>query len=178
MKIYLARHGQTNYNDLKLCNADPTVDVHLTDLGLNQSKNLAEQLKDIPIEIIYISELRRTKQTAEIVNKYHQIEINVDPRLNDNRTGFEGKLIQDYLDALNHTANAWTVRLNGGESLEDVVKRAQSFLDYLKKTEYKTVLIVSSQVIIQYIDGIVKQVPNVVAYSLDIEKGSYIKLEL
>ena len=70
------------------------------------------------------------------------------------------------------------MRLNGGESLEDVVKRAQSFLDDLKKTEYKTVLIVSSQVIIQYIDGIVKQVPNVVAYSLDIEKGSYIKLEL
>ncbi len=47
MNLYLARHGRTNYNDLGLCNADPTVDVHLTALGIEQAKaNRSKTLKE------------------------------------------------------------------------------------------------------------------------------------
>ncbi len=34
VKIYLARHAQTNYNVLDLANSDPSVDVHLTSKGI------------------------------------------------------------------------------------------------------------------------------------------------
>jgi probable phosphoglycerate mutase len=178
MKLYVARHGQSNYNVLFLCNADPTVDVHLTDLGNSQANKLAKELKEAPIELIYVSQLRRTKQTADIINKYHDVKIVVDPRLNDNKSGFEGKHVSEYLEALSLTDNPTEIRLNDGESLQDVVDRVQSFLDDLKKKQYETVLIVTSQIIVQYIDGIIKKIPNVVSYGLDIDKGSYIELEL
>src|SRR6185369_14402091 len=42
MKVYIARHGQTNYNEARRCNADPSVDVFLTETGIRQAKELAE----------------------------------------------------------------------------------------------------------------------------------------
>ena len=68
MKLYLARHAETNYNIAKLANADPNIDVHLTEHGIEQAENLAELLKDVDYDIVYISELPRTRQTAEIIN--------------------------------------------------------------------------------------------------------------
>ena len=81
MKLYLARHGRTNYNDLGLCNADPAVDVHLTPSGVAQAGALAEKLKLVPLDHIFASELNRTQQTAEIINKFHNLEIEIDARL-------------------------------------------------------------------------------------------------
>jgi histidine phosphatase superfamily protein (branch 1) len=88
MKIYLARHGKTNYNDLDLCNSDPSVDVHITSEGTKQAQALANKLKTVSLDRIFVSELRRTKQTAEIVNQFHGIEIDVEPLLNDHRSGY------------------------------------------------------------------------------------------
>ena len=34
--IWFMRHGQTNYNLSGLCNADPDVEVYLTDDGIKQ----------------------------------------------------------------------------------------------------------------------------------------------
>ena len=79
MKIYFARHGRTNYNDLDLCNADPSVDVHITELGAEQAKALADKLKDLPLDRIFVSELKRTQQTAEIVNSFHDAPIEIVP---------------------------------------------------------------------------------------------------
>ena len=71
MKLYIARHGQTNYNEQGLCNSDPAVDVYITENGVKQAENLAEKLKNVQIGQMFVSELKRTKQTAEIVNKHH-----------------------------------------------------------------------------------------------------------
>ena len=43
MKLYFARHGQTNYDDLGICNADPSVDVYVTPVGEEQAKALSER---------------------------------------------------------------------------------------------------------------------------------------
>src|ERR1035437_9048162 len=118
MKIYLARHGLTNYNELGLCNADPSVDVHLSQTGLKQANDLAEALKGAKFDQIFISELKRTGQTANIINKFHDDPIKVDPRLNDNLTGYEGNPAKDYYAALEASGRKWAVCFNGGESLE------------------------------------------------------------
>ena len=178
MRLYVVRHGQTNYNDLGLCNADPTVDVHLTKAGIEQAQALAQKLKSIPINHIFISELKRTKQTADIVNKNHNCAITIDPKLNDNRTGYEGKRSYDYYAALDSAENKWTVRFNGGESLEDVKSRVQAFLEDLKRTDYDSVLIVTSRVIIQAIYGILEGVSNQEAWEFSVDKASCRKFEL
>jgi probable phosphoglycerate mutase len=96
----IARHGETNYNELGLCNSDPEVDVHLTDVGQEQARELAKKLKDVSIDQIYVSRLRRTKQTADIVNQYHSAPISVDARLDDTKSGYENDYFSKYSEAL------------------------------------------------------------------------------
>ncbi len=178
MKIYLARHGRTNYNDLGLCNADPTIDVHLTPIGITQAHTLADNLEKIPFERIFVSELRRTQQTADIVNTLHNVEVEVDARLNDGRSGFEGKDYREFEKALSTATDRWNARFNDGESVEDIKSRVSDFIDELRKKEYDTVLIITSQWIVQAMMAVVKHLSNEEAWALEVEQGAYIEFDI
>ncbi len=178
MKIYLARHGQTNYNDLGLCNSDPQTDVHLTETGIQQVKGLAVELSKIRIDQIFVSELKRTQKTAEIVNEFHNAPVKVDSRLNDNRTGYEDKHFREYYAALDQADDRWSVRFNNGESLEDVKARAASFIDEVRTQKYESVLIITSMVIVQAIYGLLNGLTNQQAWDFEVEKASFVELDL
>lgn len=158
MKIYFARHGESNYNVLGLVNSKPNDGVFLTDLGKKQAKQLADNLRAEKIEAIFASELLRTKQTAEFVNTYHEVSITIDGRLNDIDIGTEGSSATEYNAALISSKDPFIFRMrNNAESAEDVQKRMRRFLEDLVKTDYGTVLVVSSEIpllmILSYIDG-------------------------
>ncbi len=178
MKLYVARHGQTNYNELGLCNSDPKVDVHLTKVGVEQSEMLASQLKDVVIDHVYVSELKRTQQTAEIINKFHNALTTIDKRLNDIRFGYEGKHYSEYHSALDRADNKWTARFNGGESIADLRKRTQDFLNDLKTQDHRFVLIVTSGGIIQAMYGILDNHAIEDAWGFRPDKGSCVELDL
>lgn len=178
MKVYLARHGRTNYNDLRICNSDPSVDVHLTDVGHQQAAALADKLKDVTFEHVFVSELRRTQQTADIVNKHHGVPVTIDRRLNDNRTGFEGKPTPDYYAALEAAEDKWTIRLNDGESLEDTKQRVKEFLTDLKTAGFDSVMVVTSMTIVQAFYGLVHNLRNQEIWDLAVETGSYFEIEI
>lgn len=145
MKLTIVRHGQTNYNVLGLLNSDPTVDVFLTEAGIDEAKRLAEQFKNEPFDVIFISELPRTRQTADYINKYHSLSLVVDKRLDDIDTGFEGEHESGYHAERNAAPDPFTYRHGTFESSEDVYDRVYSFLDDLKKTEFRNILIVTSR---------------------------------
>lgn len=178
MKIYFARHGRTNYNDLGFCNADPSVDVYLTPEGIEQAKVLALKLKEVPIERIHISELKRTLQTAEIVNEFHHIDIEVDPLLNDHRSGFEGKPAKLLMKALDESGHRWTVRFNDGESIDDMKQRVARFIDELRNKPYDSVLIVTSQWVIQAAVATIQGISNEKAWELNVQQATYLELEV
>ncbi|MBC7764154.1 histidine phosphatase family protein [Microbacteriaceae bacterium] len=173
MKIYVARHGRSNYNDLKLFNSDPSIDVHLTDYGIHQAENLAEKLKAVTIEHIFVSELKRTQQTADIVNKYHNAPVSAEAILNDHRSGFEGQSYEEYDKLFNSSENKWTDRFGDGESLDDTRVRMQEFLTKLKKEKYDSVLIVTSMTIVQAIHGVIKHLSDDDTWKINVETGSY-----
>lgn len=172
MKLYVVRHGQTNYNELGLCNSDPRVDVHLTKVGIDQAHKLAENLKVASIDQVFVSELKRTKQTAQIINEFHDAPIVADARLNDIKFGFEGRHYSEYQSALDQAENKWTTRFNSGESIEDLRERTQSFLDDLKTRGYHTVLIVTSGGVMQAIYGIIGNHSIEEAWNYRPDKGS------
>jgi probable phosphoglycerate mutase len=178
MHIYLARHGQTNYNELGLCNADPSVDVHLSGVGITQAQALADKLKAAKFDKVYVSELRRTQQTAEYINEYHKAPVQVDSRLNDNRTGFEGMPVSDFYTALEAADDRWTARFNDGESLSDTKMRVMEFIDELKSQDFNDVLIVTSMSIVQAIYGLVNNLSDQQAWDFQVEKGSCIELDI
>ena len=152
MKLYVARHGQALSNVLGVNNADPKYNFPLTKLGVEQSKYIANTLKEVYLQKIYVSELERTQQTGNLVNKHHSCPVIIDSRLNDNKTGFEGKTYEEYYKALFKERNKWVCRLNDGESAIDVNKRAEAFINDIKHSGDKTVLVVTSLFIIQQIE--------------------------
>lgn len=153
MKIYFVRHGQTNYNILNLCNDDQTKDVYLTKLGKQQAKKIANKLKDIKLEMVFISELPRTKETAEIITKNHDVSFQVEPKINDRRVGhaFNDKPVSDFFDALK--PNPFNLKFDGGESFQEEKKRVFSFLEELRNLKCKTILVVTHSETLQIING-------------------------
>jgi alpha-ribazole phosphatase len=155
MNLYVMRHGRTNYNDLRLCNDDPNVDVRLNAVGTQQAQAAAEQLRDLPLDRIIVSPLPRTRQTAEIVNRYHGVPIEVHPAIADIRSGFDGKSVDEYFAATAH--DPLNARVNGGESLLDHKRRVLFFLDWLQEQPYQNVLVVAHEetmrVFVAYFEG-------------------------
>lgn len=143
MNLYVMRHGRTNYNDLGLCNDDPSVDVHLTKIGRQQAQAAADQLRDVTLDRIIVSPLQRTHQTAEIVNQYHHVPIEVHPDIADIRSGFDGKPVNAYFAAIAH--DPLDARVNGGESLMDHKRRVLGFIEWLQRQQQETVLVVAHE---------------------------------
>lgn len=143
MNIYILRHGQTNYNALGLCNDNPMRGVYLTEQGIGQAERAAKNLAFDWIDVIFVSQLPRTRQTARFINAYHNVKILERDELNDIRTGFDGRSVDDYL------AYVGNDRLHkappGGESLCQFKDRVNAFIDSLLKEKYENVLIVAHE---------------------------------
>jgi len=137
------RHGRTNYNDLVLCNDNLDDDVHLTQTGRQQAQAAALDLRNITLDRILVSPLPRTYQTAEIINQYHNLPIEIHPLLVDIRSGFNGRPVADYFAAI--APDPLNMRINGGESLLDHKHRILLFIDWLKQQSDQSLLIVAHE---------------------------------
>lgn len=140
MRIYAARHGQTQWNRENIvCGR---TDLPLTDLGLGQAQLLAERTRDLKIDVIISSPMLRARQTAAPTAALHGLEVLVDQRLIEQDYGiYEGvsRFDEGFLNNKRHFA----FRYPGGESMMDVAHRVYSLLEEIK-TEYegKNVLLV------------------------------------
>jgi broad specificity phosphatase PhoE len=143
MHVYFIRHGQTHYNLQHLCNDIPAKNVSLTDLGKQQAQILAGRFKDIAIDHIFISELPRTRQTAEIINQQHRAPISVQPLINDIRSGFDSLPVRDYQQAIAH--DRMHACINNGESLMQHKFRVQQFIRWLQQQPHQSVLVVAHE---------------------------------
>jgi probable phosphoglycerate mutase len=143
MQLYLMRHGETNYNRLGLCNDDPRQDVHLTATGIRQAEAAGQRLARTALGHIVVSELPRTRQTAEIVRGDRNIPITVNPALNDIRSGFDSLPVADYFAATGH--DRLHLRANGGESLLDYQARVLPVLGWLARQNWASVLVVAHE---------------------------------
>jgi broad specificity phosphatase PhoE len=145
------RHAESIYNVLGLCNADPAVAVPLTDKGRLQAEGTGNRLAKAKIDLIFVSELPRARETAEIVNRYHGAPLRSDGRLNDRRNGFEGRQVADYLAAVGH--DPLHCRPEGGETYQELKSRVSAFLDELASQPAQAVLVVSHHEVLQIAYG-------------------------
>lgn len=79
--IYIVRHGQTNWNIEQKIQGQ--TDIPLNEFGIKQAENQASKIKDLKIDKIYCSDLKRTKQTAEILNTNFNVPIEFDKDLRE-----------------------------------------------------------------------------------------------
>lgn len=72
LRIYVARHGQTDWNVARRLQG--TTDVPLNETGRRQAAELAVRLQGVPMDAIYSSALARSRQTAEALKGRAPIE--------------------------------------------------------------------------------------------------------
>ena len=77
--IYFIRHGETAYN--REGRVQGHLDIPLNEKGIFQAEKASDEFKDVEIDLIYCSPLKRARSTAEIINKFHNVEIVIDDRL-------------------------------------------------------------------------------------------------
>ena len=79
--LLIARHGETDWNVERRWQgwADPP----LNDTGRAQARQLADELRDIPFDAAYSSDLRRAHETALIVAEPHDVPVVVDAGLRE-----------------------------------------------------------------------------------------------
>lgn len=143
MQVYFIRHGQTSYNLLHLCNDVAEKNVLLTDLGIQQAQAVADRLDNIPFDKIFVSELPRTRQTADIINQSHQVAVIAHPLINDIRSGFDSLPVSDYQQAIAH--DRMHARVNNGESLLQHKQRVIEFINWLQTQPCRYVLVVAHE---------------------------------
>jgi len=144
MKLYLIRHGETDYNVKHILNDNPKNIVPLNDKGIRQAKLAAKKLENKKIEIIYSSPFVRTTQTSKIINEHLGLMIRYDDRICERKFGMDSKPAKD-LTLIYKKEDIFTWKPKDGESFQEEKHRTTSFLDELKKIKHKNVLIVSHE---------------------------------
>ena len=97
MNIYIMRHGLTVWNEIGRSQGHSHNMLSAT--GKKQVEKASEQYKNEKFDLIYCSPLRRAVQTANIMNKYHNVKIVKDNRLIEIDRGiFTGRLKKTFTE--------------------------------------------------------------------------------
>ena len=140
MKLYVARHGQTDWNSRNLvCGS---TNLPLTEKGTKQAEALGERVKNLGIDVIIASPMIRAQQTAKAVSDATGLPIITDERLREHDYGtFEG--VDRGNDEYWAQKYQFAAKFPEGESVLQLAQRVYNVIDDVKKTyPDKTVLLV------------------------------------
>lgn len=129
MKLYLVRHGQTDWN-LKH-KAQGQVDIPLNETGIEQAKNLRTKLKSYDFDICYCSPLKRATQTAEIAVNSHTNIVFVDDLKERSFGELEGTDPRTWNMKDNYDRKL-NISTYGIEPINDVLARSKRVLERIK----------------------------------------------
>jgi broad specificity phosphatase PhoE len=145
--IHLLRHGETAHNRSAV--GLGREDVPLTEFGEAQARALGLRFAGQPLDAIFASPLRRASDVAAYVAGEREIRPQLRAELTELDVGeTEGmefpKMRELYPEFMRRWATADTsVRMPGGESIDDVALRLQPFLQDLGSLEADHVAVVS-----------------------------------
>lgn len=146
-KFFLARHGESDHNVNKtLAEDNENHPSHLTEKGKTEAVKLAKSLKGKKIDLVYVSPLDRTKETAAILKDelgLEESQIITESRIKEFQSGKNGMTQKDFWTVFGSMKKVYSENEHG-ESLLDVRKRVGEFIEEIdKKNEGKNILVVS-----------------------------------
>lgn len=136
MIIYLIRHGQDDTSVRGGWSSCP-----LTDKGIAQSKELAEELLDnkekYNIQKIYSSDLKRAKQTAEILSRSLHLNVTFIPQFREVNNGYLAGIKNEEAETkypgLYWKNLKWNQEYPGGESPKAFYHRVKNGWEEMKR---------------------------------------------
>lgn len=146
--LYIIRHCEASGNRDRTFQG--ISDCEITEVGERQLFHLSERFKDIKIDSIYSSPLKRAYLTAQAVNKYHGLNIKVvDDLVEINGGEIEGVSWVDFPVTRPELEYAWSIEPHnfhpkGGESMRSVYERSwRAVKEIVAQNENKTVVLAS-----------------------------------
>lgn len=141
MKLTIIRHGQTDWNVAKKYQGISDIELNLE--GELQSEKVAQILKDEKFNIIISSPLKRTLKTAQIINQFHQINIEINKGFIErdfgDLEGIEYKNVDFHKIRIDELYQKHKI-----EHIKDFEKRIKDALhNLLDKYHYKNVLLIT-----------------------------------
>jgi broad specificity phosphatase PhoE len=131
MKIYLARHGETDWNAAKRLQG--WTDISLNEKGRDQAKELRAILSATKLDAIYCSALKRSLETAEIVDRHPIISF---VEFNEQSLGnYEGvTLSEEEFLRFQQLRTDPAYRPVGGESRSEHLRRVGKALEQIRNS--------------------------------------------
>ena len=127
-KITYFVHGTTTDNEKEISSG--WFDVELSELGIKQSIDLKDKIKDKCFDVVFCSDLKRAVHSAKLTFE-NKVKIIPDARLRECNYGKYNAKPSKIVEPMQE--KHITKRFANGESYEDVKKRIINFLDFLKK---------------------------------------------
>lgn len=161
MKIWIARHGQTDLNHAKRMQG--RTDAPLNKKGIEQAKQSRQNIGDVHFDAVYASPLQRAQLTGSIIGNVDIKDIIVDERLIETNFGKYEKC-KYYLMGPSMTGYWMFPKLfpvpATVESIDSMKRRAASFLSELETKDYENVLVACHGGIMRALCGYLDEAPD------------------
>lgn len=167
-RLILVRHGTSEYN--RAGKWTGITDINLAQEGYDDARIMGELIKDVEIDSVHISKLKRTQQTLDeilkVLNK-STVPVTADAALNERDYGVHtGKNKWQVKEAVGEEAfreirRGWDAVIENGENLKDVHNRVVPYFEkniLPELTQGKNVLVVSHgntlRALVKYLENI------------------------
>jgi len=172
LKLFCVRHGQTDWNVKGKFQG--RTDIPLNSKGLRQAHSVAEMLSGLSLDSVWSSELSRSRQTAEKIASFHDLEVNISEGITEISHGkWEGLVAYQIEQKWPGMLEKWhldphMVTMPDGENLLDVQKRAVKTISEILSPEHENIAIVSHDAVLKVL----------LCYWLDCPVRSFWKFQL
>lgn len=146
--LLLIRHGQTDWNRAGRYTGQS--DIPLNERGRDQARQVASQLQGKPPDVIISSDLRRARETAEIIAALHNLPVHIDLRLREIDQGiWEGMYLSDIkakfaAEFAARATDPLSVAPPGGETVGQVRERVLAAVtDIIRRYAGKRIAVVA-----------------------------------
>ncbi|XP_028263851.1 putative fructose-2,6-bisphosphatase TIGAR A [Parambassis ranga] len=131
--LTLVRHGETHYNKQGLLQGQ-AIDSPLSETGLQQAEAAGLYLKDVKFSNVFVSNMLRARQTAEMIVKHNSSfaqQMVCDPLLKEKSFGIaEGGRVQDFKEMAKAAGQSFPdFTPPNGETQEQVKERVKEFME-------------------------------------------------
>lgn len=158
MKVYFVRHGASGYNARGI---HQPATARLSVCGKNQTKQVANAFRDIPIDVILASPQRRSQETAKIINEvvgrsiirlYLLQEVRRPSELVGRKKG--GPTSKKIKQLFFEKAHDIKWYCSDEENFSDLVARGKRALKYIANRKEEHILVVTHSIILKLLMGL------------------------
>lgn len=177
--IILVRHGSTLANEQGFWQGRG--ENPLSEKGREEAAKTALCLKDENIDIIFHTPLKRTLETAELINRHHGVKLEaVDAFIEIDVGEYEGLhqdlIMSKYSDIYRQWVTDGEAKVPGGESFNQVFARVREGVTQIMASGYKNIVVVGHAIVNRAILGILLEMESMIARKFRMHNGAFSRI--